>query len=208
MRGRFITFEGIEGSGKTTQAGRLAEYLKSKGIGVETFREPGGVPIAEAIREILLKIEYESMTPVTELFLYEAARAQLVDERIRPALEESKWVICDRYADSTLAYQGGGRGFDMNTLYGLQSIATRGLLPNRTYLLDVPVEEGLERAADVHARDRIEREAVEFHERVRGTFKQLADEQPHRIMVIDGRKAIGAIFDEIRADIDRLAEEQ
>lgn len=181
----FITLEGIEGCGKTTQLCLLQTRLEAHGYAVEATREPGGVPIAEAIRTILLDPANTAMHPRTELLLYEAARAQHVEERIRPALEAGRIVLCDRFYDSTTAYQGVGRSLPPEKVAWLHQFAIRGATPDITLLFDLPVETGMLRIAGRGARDRLESEDHAFHERVRRAFLALAAESPERIVRID-----------------------
>jgi len=190
-RGHFITLEGIEGSGKTTQAARLKDLLVRKGLDVVVTREPGGSPIAEKIREILLDPRNRKMVALTELFLYEASRTQHVAEVIRPALEAGKTVICDRFFDASTAYQGNARGLDMETVERLNLLATGGIVPDLTIVLDLPAEAGLRRLK--RSRDRIESEAIEFHERVRQGYLKLARLYPDRIKVVDASGGIDDI---------------
>lgn len=197
MKSTFITIEGIEGCGKTTQTARLVRYLRALGFEVDETREPGGTPISEDVREILLDPIHAGMTPLTELLLYSAARAQHVAERIRPALEDGKVVVCDRFADSSMAYQGGGRGVDPEVVRSLYDIATEKLVPHLTFLIDVTAEEGVRRSAASKRADRIETEPIEFHERVRQTFLDAAKAEPARMKVIDGMQAQDAVFREI-----------
>jgi len=204
MKGLFVTLEGIEGSGKSTQLERISNYLGETGREVVVTREPGGTPIAEAIREILLEPGNTAMAPTTELLLYAAARAQHVNELIRPRMGEGAVVICDRFADSTIAYQGGGRKVPREILRDLHEIATAGLEPDLTILIDLPVEEGLERAGNRSGKDRIEQESVMFHERVAAMFRRLAEEYPERIKVVDGTKSPDNVFEAIRPHIDAL----
>ena len=204
MSGVFITFEGIEGSGKSTQASKLYDVLSERGLTVDLTREPGGTAIAESIREILLDPAHDRMSNTTELLLYQAARAQHVAERIRPALERGEVVICDRFFDSTTAYQGAGRGLAADELNALHDVTTGGLSPKRTYLFDLPVEEGMFRIAGTRQTDRIERESVAFHERVRQGFLALARENTERILIIDGMQDEDAIAAEVMTDIDRI----
>lgn len=204
MSGRFITFEGIEGCGKTTQIARICEHLRRRGLEVDVTREPGGTAIAEAIRNVLLDPANTAMASMTELLLYEAARAQHLEERIVPALERGAIVLCDRFADSTTAYQGGGRGLSLSMLRTLHDIATNGRWPDLTIVLDVPVEVGAQRRAGT-ALDRIEREAAEFHERVRRAFLDIAKEEPHRVKVIDGAQPVDAVTEAIVREIDAMA---
>ena len=204
MSGVFITFEGIEGSGKSTQASKLYDALTERGLTVDLTREPGGTAIAESIREILLDPAHDMMSNTTELLLYQAARAQHVAERIRPALERGEVVICDRFFDSTTAYQGAGRRLATEELDALHALTTGGLSPDRTYLFDLPVEEGMFRIAGTRQTDRIERESVAFHERVRQGFLALARANAERILVIDAIRDEDTIAAEVVADIDRI----
>ncbi len=191
-RGKFITFEGPEGSGKSTQIRRLARRLEQAGHTVRTTREPGGTPTGEAIRGILQHNHTgESICPAAELLLFEASRAQLVGNVIRPWLDEGAWVVCDRFADSTTAYQGYGRGFEVGAILELNRFAMQGCEPDLTVLLDVEIQAGLSRMAGRNRRtnvatDRFEREAVEFHERVRAGYLQLARRWPERIRIVNG----------------------
>jgi dTMP kinase len=190
--GLFITLEGIEGSGKTTQALRLKDLLNRRGLEVVVTREPGGSPIAEKIREILLDPRNRKMVALTELFLYEASRTQHVAEIIRPALESGKCVICDRFFDASTAYQGNARGLDTQIVTGLNLLATGGIKPDLTVVLDLPVDIGLRRLGK--SLDRIESEAIEFHERVREGYLEIARNDPARIKVIDGSGTIDDTF--------------
>ncbi len=191
MKGTFITFEGGEGSGKSSQARLLAEYLKEKGYDVEVTREPGGTGIGDAIRAILLNPELSEMGNVAELLLLAASRAQNVHERIEPALARGAVIVCDRFIDSTLAYQGYGRDFDLGLLKSLNSLATGGVTPDLTILLDLPPEVGLERSkaldkaeAKQGEGDRFEQEDIEFHRRLRKGFLELAEAEPDRFRKI------------------------
>ena len=197
MRGLLITLEGIEGSGKSTQAKLLHANFKKHNLPVELTREPGGTRIAETIRQILLNDENSDIRPLTELLLYEAARAQHVDEIIKPALLSGKTVISDRYVDSTTAYQGAGRSIPLQTIQTLHEIATQGIWPNLTLVLDVPIKEGLKRVQTAGKLDRMEHEPESFHERVRDFFLVLAKQEPERIRVIDGSRCPQVIADEI-----------
>lgn len=181
----FISFEGGEGCGKTLQSLRLAERLRGQGFEVVHTKEPGGCPIANGIRALLLDPQNEEITPTTELLLYAAARAQHVEEVVRPALQRGAMVICDRFADSTRAYQGIARGLDMTTIEDLNRIATKGLEPGLTLLLDLPVEQALSRAMHRNGADciegRFEQEALSFHQAVKFGFDSLAQAYPDRI---------------------------
>ncbi len=183
MNGLFITLEGCEGSGKSTQMVHLAELLRAAGAGVHALREPGGTAVGEQVREILLSPAHQGMDAVTEVLLYEAARAEHVARVIRPALEAGAIVVCDRYADSSTAYQGYGRGLDLAMVRLLNDWATGSLVPDCTLILDVPPAEGLALATHEGA-DRLEREAIAFHERVREGYLAMAREEPERFVVI------------------------
>ena len=204
MKGKFITIEGVEGCGKSTQINLIAEYLKSRGHVVDVTREPGGTAISEAIRDLLLDPQNEDMGSTTELLLYEAARAQHVKQRIKPALEAGTTVICDRFVDSTTAYQGAGRGIPFEDLDRLHSIATDNTWPDLTIIIDLPAAVGLNRAKEVGESDRIEQESIDFHQRVRSGFLNLAQEQPERIKVVDGSKGVNEVFTDICALIDQI----
>jgi len=187
----FVTFEGIEGSGKSTQIARAAEFLRARGLPHLVTREPGGTAIGDAIRRILLDPASAAMVPMAELLLIGAARVQHVEERILPALEEGKVVLCDRFADSTRAYQGHGRQLPESAIRLLDSLTAADLSPDLTFLFDLPVEEGLARAHGRNARSgaeegRIDAEEIAFHRRVRAGFLELARESPGRFRVLPG----------------------
>lgn len=211
--GCFITFEGPEGCGKTTQIKLLADSLAKKGSRVVLTREPGGCPISDKIREVLLDAANSGMVPLTELFLYAAARAQHVSEIITPALEAGNIVICDRFTDATVAYQGHGRQLDLALIGQLNRLAIGQVHPHLTILLDCPVEIGLGRAlARIEAtqgakEERFEQESIQFHQRVRAGYLQLAAAEPDRFVVIDGNQAIMDVKAAITtAVLSRLAE--
>ena len=186
-RGRFITFEGPEGSGKSTHLKILAERLESRGIPVLLTREPGGTPLGETMRGILQhNLANEPPVDRAEVMLFLASRAQLCERVIRPALDAGTWVLCDRFTDSTLAYQGYGRGFDLQTLRTLNAFSTANLAPDLTLLLDLPFETGLSRVKQRGlATDRIEAAGEAFHRRLREGFLQIAKEEPRRFAVIN-----------------------
>lgn len=192
--GFFISFEGIEGCGKTTQQKLLAQSLSERGLKVTITREPGGCPIADKIRGILLDANNSAMTPLAELLLYSAARAQHMEEVIRPAMAAGRIVLCDRFTDATIAYQGYGRELDLTAIIHLNSLATGDFSPQLTVLLDCPVETGLNRAIarinnGTGAReDRFELESIRFHQRVRDGYLKLAAMSPERFIVIDGNR--------------------
>ncbi|HOP40805.1 MAG TPA: dTMP kinase [Geobacteraceae bacterium] len=210
----FITFEGIEGCGKSTQVDILSRELRAEiDRQVVATREPGGCPIADKIRAILLDADNRALVPLAELLLYAAARAQHVEEVIRPALAEDKIVICDRFTDATAAYQGFGRSLDLDLIGALRRLATGGLTPDLTVLLDCPEEVGLARAmarinATLGAREeRFEQESLRFHRAVREGYLSLAAAEPDRFVVIDGRlgiaEAAAAIRDAVLSRISR-----
>jgi dTMP kinase len=188
----FITFEGIEGCGKSTQVQRLAERL---GEGAVVTREPGGTEIGRAVRQVLLDPANRALAPTTELLLYFADRAQHVAEVIRPALAQGRIVLCDRHVESSLAYQGYGRGLPLDAIRALAVLATGGLRPDAIVLVDVPVELGLARARRRGAQDRLEAEVLEFHERVRAGYEALAAQEPGRWLRIDGRGSPDEVFE-------------
>ena len=191
--GFFVTFEGIEGCGKTTQIRHLTAHLEGKRQPFLLTREPGGTAISDRIRQILLSSENSLMEPATEFFLYAAARAQHIAEVVLPALRNGKTVLCDRFADATLAYQGFGRGLNLAWLEEIHNRFLQGLKPDLTFLLDLPVEEGLRRAwkrmeNQAVKEDRFEKEDLAFHQRVREGYLFLARREPNRIVVLDGMK--------------------
>ena len=204
-RGVFISFEGVEGAGKSTQAKLLAEYIVELGYLVVLTREPGGTPIAEQIREILLEPGNAGMTDVTELLLYLASRAQHVYQLILPALSAGKMVICERFSDATFAYQGYARGFDMNALEQMNRIATGGLEPNLTIFLNLEVEDGFGRkqGADL---DRLENEGFDFHSKVREGYLSIARRAPQRMKVIDARGSVQDVHRRVRECVDQQLE--
>lgn len=202
MKGTLITFEGGEGGGKSTQIARLHDYLMAQGHAVIVTREPGGTPIAERIRDLLLDPENDSLVSMAELLLYEAARAQHVGELILPAMNAGTIVLCDRFYDSTVAYQGAGRHVAPADVETLNNLATCGLKPTITILFDLPPEIGLQRAKGDSAGDRIEKEALGFHERVREGYLALADADPERIHVVDALQSMDDMTEAIRSIID------
>jgi dTMP kinase len=203
MSGLFISFEGIDGCGKSTQADLLRSYLESKGEQVELLREPGGTALSEQIREILLNPNNDKMDPSTELILLSASRAQLTREIIIPALERGNVVICDRYADSTLAYQGYGRGINLEWLEKLNTFATAGLKPDITLLVDLPVDEALNRMQS-KSFDRIEMEGIEFLDKVRSGYLELTDRFSKRYFMIDGMETIEEMSKKIINKIEEI----
>ncbi|MGQ9678424.1 MAG: dTMP kinase [bacterium] len=205
MEGLLITFEGVEGSGKSTQAELLRVYLESKGLEVVFSREPGGTEIGERIRDILLEPAFRQMEAETELFLYLASRLQDVREKILPALRAGKVVVVDRFSDSSVAYQGYGRGLGEKFVSRLNKVATGGLKPNITILVDVSVSVGYRRK-EMSTLDRMEREEVQFHERVRYGYLRLARRAPGRIKVVAGDREPMEIQREVRLLVDNILE--
>ncbi len=194
----FITFEGPDGSGKSTQLRMLASALREEGIDIVTTREPGGTEIGDQIRAVIMNMKNKAMDPRTELLLFNASRAQLVEELIRPSLAAGKIILCDRYADSTMAYQGYGHGLDKDELRRLLNFATGGLKPDLTLLFDISAEAGLKRRLSNHDEwNRMDDYALQFHERVRGGFLELAAADPERWVVIDADRDPGVIHAEV-----------
>lgn len=193
--GRFITFEGGEGSGKSTQLRRLSASLEKRGIAHIVTREPGGSPGAEDIRELVLKGDPARWDPLTEALLFYAARADHTERTIKPALAKGQWVICDRYSDSSYAYQGGGRGLARETVRRIEAIAINDFKPDLTLILDMPVEIGLKRSLDRHGNTetRFEEMDVSLHERMRKTFLDIAKRASDRCVVIDANRDIDSV---------------
>jgi len=209
MPGLFITFEGGEGSGKTTQVVALVAYLRSTGREVVATRDPGGTPIGKLIRTLLLDRDHTQMAPTAELLLYQASRAQLVHEVIRPALAADRIVLCDRFTDSTVAYQGYGRKLDLDLIARLNTLATGGLCPDLTLLLDLDPILGLARATQRVAerqerQDRIEGEVSAFHQRVRTGYQCIAAADPGRVTVLDASAGPAEIAGRIRGRVDEV----
>ncbi len=197
MKAYFITFEGIEGAGKSTQAKMLHSFLIEKNIPSVLTREPGGTNLGKKIREILLTPTEEIFPPNAELMLYEADRNIHIHNVIKPNLRKGTNVICDRFTDSTLAYQGYARGLDLKLIENLNNIATEGLKPDITFLIDIDVKEGFERIKKEREIDRIEQESIEFHKRLREGFLKIAEKNKDRVVVINGAKSKEEIFSEI-----------
>ena len=195
----FITLEGPEGSGKTSQLPALAEFLREKGYDVLVTREPGGTSVGDQIRDVLMNMKNVSIVPQTEILLFQAARAQHVAEILRPALDKGQIVICDRFGDSTLAYQGYGHQTDIRTLQYLIHFATGGLTPDLTLLLDIPVSKGFERKIKNESEwNRLDAYEKAFHERVREGYLQLAREEPERWQIIDASQGKDRVQEEMR----------
>ncbi len=207
-----LTFEGIDGSGKSTQARLLVERLEAEGAAPLLLREPGGTVLSERVRALLLERHDLHIAPLAELLLFSAARAQLVAERIRPALAQGRIVVCDRFYDSTTAYQGAGRRLeDPAWLRDFNRRVTGGLVPHRTYLLDLDPEAALLRRSDRHAGarstpqdDRMEAAGLDFHRRVAAAYRALALEEPARFLCLDGTRPAEALHAEIWQDVERL----
>jgi len=200
MRGKFITFEGSEGCGKSTQSKLLYRYLKRGGFNVTYLREPGGNKISEKIRKLLLDTKNDSITPITETLLYMAARAQVVSEIIVPALKKGKIVICDRFMDSTVAYQGYGLGIDIKSIKSVGDFVTSGIKPDLTIFMDLPLKDGLKHRWK--SKDRIERRSLNYHYRVLKGYFALAKSEPRRIRVVKVLKDKNNTQSEIRKIVD------
>jgi dTMP kinase len=201
----FITFEGPEGSGKSTQIKLLCEYLESLGLPAVRTREPGGTPIGDQIRQILLSPAHAEMMDVTEFLLFSASRAQLVRQVIQPHLVAGRIVLCDRYADSSLAYQGYAHGLDLDNLRQITHFATGGLTPDRTFYLDMDVEAGLQRKRKGEAPlDRLDAKALEFHQRVRDGYLTMARAEPQRWIVIQAQQGVEEVQERVRRHMDQL----
>lgn len=203
-RGKFITIEGVEGVGKTTSITFIEGYFKTAGYDIVLTREPGGTPLAENIRELLLDARQTSMSDDAELLLMFAARAQHLQEKIIPALQAGRWVICDRFTDATYAYQGGGRGIDRTRIAQLEDWVQGELRPDRTLILDLPVAEGLKRAGQRSTPDRFEQEQQAFFERVRAVYLELAAQTPERYRIIDASGSITEVQSRIKHVLDEL----
>ena len=202
MKGKFITFEGSEGSGKSTQAKLLCDYLRRQKISVVALREPGSTAISEKIRKILLDPANKDMAVICEMLLYMAARAQLVEQIIAPELNKGKFVICDRFLDATIAYQGYGGKLDIGLIREIGKITTQGIKPDLTFLLDIDPQEGLRRAGKV--KDRIELKKLYFHQQVRRGYFKLVKKEPGRIKVIPVQPYRRKTQEIIRKHIDKL----
>ncbi|MEI8011977.1 MAG: dTMP kinase [Candidatus Omnitrophota bacterium] len=200
--GKFITFEGAEGCGKSTHAGLLFDYLSGKGRRVRLIREPGGVIISEKVRGILLDKANTAMNKECETLLYMAARAQLVEEVVLPELAQGTILICDRFLDSTLAYQGYGCGVSIDIIKSVGLFATKGIQPDLTFFIDLDAEEGLQRRGA--ERDRIEMRPRSYHERVRAGYHQIAQDEPGRVVVLDGKRLKEENFRHICSVVEKI----
>ncbi len=210
MKGRLVTFEGIEGCGKSAVSREARLALERAGVSVTFAREPGGTAVSESVRALLLDPARSEMAPLTELLLYLSARAQLVAEVVRPALDAGRIVLCDRYLDASVAYQGWARGLGERFVERLNRVAVGGAVPDRTFLLDAPVETGLARGPlrrereGVAARDRLEREDTAFHERVREGYLRLARRNRRRVVVVDASRPLEEVVREVLRGLERL----
>lgn len=197
MRGKFITVEGTDGAGKSTQIDLLVKYLQNKGFEVVVTREPGGTSISEKIREIILDVENGEMSDITEALLYAASRAQHINQKIKPAVEAGKVVICDRFVDSSIAYQGYARGLDMNLIEDVNRYAVDNMTPDATLFFDIKPEIGIARKKNVQSLDRIEKEALDFHYKVYNGYKELLQKYPQRIKRIDAEKDVEEVHAQV-----------
>ncbi|HEX2926494.1 MAG TPA: dTMP kinase [Ruminiclostridium sp.] len=203
-KGLFITVEGTDGSGKTTQIGLMEQYLLGLGHEVLLSREPGGPRVSEMIRDLILDPQNKDISPLTEMILYAAARAQHVSQIIRPAIESGKFVICDRFVDSSYAYQGWGRGVDLRTVADVNRAAVDGLIPDITFFLDLSPRVAIERRIKSTGADRIEQEKMDFHMRVYEGYKKMAILYPDRIKTIDASKAVEEISSQINGYLEEI----
>ncbi|VUD56569.1 Thymidylate kinase [Thalassocella blandensis] len=204
MKGKFITVEGSEGVGKSTNIAFIKAWLKQKNIDVIHTREPGGTPLAEELRYVLLKNREENFNPMAELLVMFAARAQHLHEVILPAIERGQWVLCDRFTDATFAYQGFGRGLELNLITELESLVQQGVHPDKTFYLDIDVAIGLQRAQARGDLDRFENEKIEFFERVRQGYLERVAQEPDRYIVIDAGQGLADVQHDISAQLERL----
>ncbi len=201
----FVTFEGPEGSGKSTQIKLLCRYLLERNVPVVQTREPGGTPIGDLIRKIILASEHAEMMAETEYLLFSASRAQLVSQFIRPHLQAGRVVLCDRYADSSFAYQGYAHGLNLDALRAITAFATGGLTPDCTFYFDLDVSVGLQRKRrDDAPLDRLDAQAIEFHERVRRGYQTMAAQVPERWITIDAEQSVAAVQAQLRQQMDQL----
>lgn len=210
-RGIFITFEGPDGAGKTTQIEKLAQYLEEQNLPYVLTKEPGGTRIGNEIRSLILRPEYKEMTNETEVLLYAASRAQHVKEKIIPALEEGKIVLCDRFVDASIAYQGYGLGIEIEKIAAINEFATGGLIPDRSYFIDIAPSFARKRLMQRNGNrpfDRIEQKDIEYHEKVRNGFLRIYENNRERICLLDGHQAIEAIFQVVKEDFERLLQER
>lgn len=208
MNNRFITLEGGEGAGKSTCLALIRNYFSEKNLPLVVTREPGGTPLAEEIRALLLQKREEVVAPDAELLLVFSARAQHLARVIRPALARGEWVLCDRFTDATYAYQGGGRGLSMQRIAELETMVQDGLQPGLTLLLDLPVAQGMARAEARAEKDRFESEKLEFFERVRTVYRARANVEPARFRIIDAARSLGEVEAAARRILDAWLDQQ
>ncbi|WP_457673334.1 dTMP kinase [Thiolapillus sp.] len=208
MQGSFITLEGIEGAGKSTCMAEVRQVLETAGKAILETREPGGTPLGEDLRQLLLGHRHTGMHEDTELLLMFAARAEHLQQKILPALRSGKWVLCDRFTDASYAYQGGGRGMDTRRIAELETWVQGDVRPHLTLLMDLPVEQGLERAGRRSSPDRFESEALEFFERVRQAYLEIARQDPGRVKIIDASRPLQEVRARIRAVMESFLEQQ
>lgn len=209
--GIFVTFEGPDGAGKTTQIEKMAQYLEERKLPYILTKEPGGTRISNEIRSLILRPEYREMMNETEVLLYAASRAQHVKERIIPALEAGKIVLCDRFVDASIAYQGYGLGIEIEKIVQINEFATGGLTPDRSYFIDIAPSFARKRLMQRNGNrpfDRIEQKDIEYHEKVRNGFLRIYETNRERICLLDGHQAIEAIFEAIKEDFERLLKER
>ncbi|MHC9510433.1 dTMP kinase [Kangiella sp. M94] len=206
--GKFITIEGTEGVGKSTNIAFIKAWFEAKNISLLHTREPGGTPLAEEIRELLLSQREEAVDAKSELLLMYAARAQHVSQKIKPALEQGQWVLCDRFSDASFAYQGAGRALGLDKLVALDQWVLEGFKPDLTILLDLPVEVGLSRAQERGPIDRFEEEKVEFFEQVRNGYLQIAQQEPDRVKIVDARGSLEEVQQQIEQVLINFYQQQ
>ncbi|WP_198555374.1 dTMP kinase [Kangiella profundi] len=206
--GKFITIEGTEGVGKSTNIAFIKEWFEAKNISLLHTREPGGTPMAEEIRELLLSKRDEQVDAKSELLLMYAARAQHVSQKIKPALEQGQWVLCDRFSDASFAYQGAGRALGLEKLVELDHWVLEGFKPDLTILLDLPVEIGLSRAQERGPVDRFEEEKIGFFEQVRNGYLQIAEQEPERVKVVDASGSLEEVQQQIKQVLIQFYEQQ
>lgn len=202
--GLFITVEGVEGAGKSTQLSLILKKLESAGIEIISTREPGGTPFAESVRELLLANRDEKVDQITEMLLMFAARSQHLSQLIKPAIAEGKWVVCDRFTDATYAYQGGGRNLGFELVSQLEQLVQGDFRPDKTFYLDLPVEQGMKRVVARGEKDRFEREELDFFEKVRSAYLRLVESNPTRYVVIDASQSLESVQKDLSLALDRL----
>ncbi|MCG8081630.1 MAG: dTMP kinase [Candidatus Thiodiazotropha taylori] len=207
LKGRFITVEGGEGAGKSSNLDFIRNLLNSAGKQVVFTREPGGTPLGEAIRDLLLGHQHTGMADDTELLLMFAARAEHLQQKIIPALQQGQWVLCDRFTDASYAYQGAGRGLASDRIASLEQFVQGGLRPDLTLLLDLPVEQGLARAGQRSEPDRFEKQEMSFFEKVRAGYLEIAAREPHRVKIVDASKPLETVQQQIHSVVSTFLEQ-